>query len=53
MTAPTNHQTNESTNQHVTPDLVRKVTDKVYEMWLKEIEIERERFRGKPKRGKR
>ncbi|MFQ5421521.1 MAG: hypothetical protein ACE5FD_14060 [Anaerolineae bacterium] len=57
MTAPTNKQTNQPANQSnqqtITPEMVRQVTEKVYALWLKESEVERERYRAWPQRGKR
>lgn len=32
----------------VTPELVRQVADKVYAMWLRDLQIERERQRPSP-----
>jgi hypothetical protein len=32
----------------ITPELVRQVADKVYALWLKELQIERERRRPLP-----
>lgn len=37
-----------SSDTAVTPELVRQVADKVYAMWLRDLQIERERQRTKP-----
>ncbi|MCB0125750.1 MAG: hypothetical protein KDE58_26025 [Caldilineaceae bacterium] len=31
----------------LTPALIREVTEKVYELWLRDLRIERERLRGR------
>jgi hypothetical protein len=33
-------------NDDVTPELVQKVVDRVYALWLKDLQIERERRQG-------
>jgi hypothetical protein len=39
--------------QAVTPELVRQVADKVYELWLWEMQIEKERRRWSDQRWQR
>jgi hypothetical protein len=39
--------------QAVTPELVRQVADKVYELWLRDMQIEQERRRWSDQRWQR
>jgi hypothetical protein len=37
---------NTGTNNQLTPELVRQVTDKVYQLFLRDLKLENERRRG-------
>ena len=37
---------NTSANNQLTPELVRQVTDKVYQLFLRDLKLENERRRG-------
>lgn len=34
-------------NQPITPELVRRITAKVYALWLRDLQLERERRGGR------
>lgn len=39
------NQSNQGKSEEITPEMVREVADKVYKMWLLEMNVERDRQR--------